>query len=236
MNLRVLIVDDERLAREKIRRYLESEPDVEIVGECESGGSAVTAIRAQHPDAVFLDVQMPGGGGFDVLAEVGPAAMAVIFVTAHDEYAVRAFEVQALDYLLKPFDRARFRQSLGRARTAARPLRRLIVREGERIRFVPVERIDWIAAADNYVIVHAAGGEHLMRDTLARLETRLDTSRFARIHRGAIVNLDAIVEVVSLPRGEQEVRVRGDARLRVGRTYRDRFLALCAGLALPAAR
>jgi two-component system, LytTR family, response regulator len=235
MNLRVLIVDDERLAREKIRRYLESEPDVEIVGECESGGSAVTAIRAQHPDAVFLDVQMPGGGGFDVLAEVGPAAMAVIFVTAHDEYAVRAFEVQALDYLLKPFDRARFHQALLRARSAARPLQRLIVREGDSIHFVPVDQIDWIAAADNYVIVHTGGREHLMRDTLARLETRLDRRRFARIHRGAIVNLEAIVEVFSLPRGEQEVRLRGDARVRVGRTYRDRFLAVCAGRPLTAA-
>jgi two-component system LytT family response regulator len=231
MNLRVLIVDDERLAREKIRRYLESEPDVEIVGECDSGAGAVAAIRAQHPDAVFLDVQMPGGGGFDVLAELGPAAMAVIFVTAHDEYAVRAFEVQALDYLLKPFDRTRFRQSLMRARAAASPLRRLIVRDGDRVHFVPVEQIDWIAAADNYVTVHTGAREHLMRDTLARLEARLDSDRFIRIHRGAIVNLEAIVEIRALPRGEQVVRVRGDGRLRVGRTYRERFLALCAGRA-----
>jgi len=229
MTLRVLIVDDERLAREKIRRYLASEPDVEIAGECATGASAVAAIRAQHPDVVYLDVQMPGGGGFDVLAEVGPAAMAVIFVTAHDEYAVRAFEVQALDYLLKPFDRARFRQSLGRARAAARPLRRLIVRDGERIHFVPVEQIDWIAAADNYVAVHAGGAEHLLRDTLTRLETRLDPDHFARIHRRAIVNLDAVVEVCALPRGEHEVHLRNQARLRIGRSFRDHFFALSVG-------
>src|SRR5262249_55911736 len=158
MTLRVLIVDDERLAREKIRGYLGGEPDVEIVGECADGGEgggAAAAFRRRRPDVVFLDVQMPGGGGFDVLAEVGAAAMAVIFVTAHDEYAVQAFEVDALDYLLKPFDRPRFRRALARARAAVRPLGRLIVREGDRIRLVPVDAIDWIEAADNYVTVHA---------------------------------------------------------------------------------
>ena len=229
MNLRVLIVDDERLARDKIRGYLAGEPDVEIVGECKSGGEAVAAIRARRPDVVFLDVQMPGGGGFDVLADVGAAAMAVIFVTAHDEYAVQAFEVDALDYLLKPFDRPRFRRALSRARAAVRPLGRLMVREGDRIRLVPVAEIDWIEAADNYVTVHAGGHEHLLREALSRLWGRLDATRFARIHRRAIVNLEAVTEVRALPHGEREVTLRGGVRLPVGRRFRDRFLAASAG-------
>ena len=229
MTLRVLIVDDERLAREKIRGYLAGEPDVEIVGECASGGEAVAAIRARRPDVVFLDVQMPGGGGFDVLADVGAAAMAVIFVTAHDEYAVQAFEGDALDYLLKPFDRPRFRRALARARAAVRPLGRLMVREGDRIRLVPVAEIDWIEAADNYVTVHAGGREHLLREALSHLWGRLDPTRFARIHRRAIVNLEAVTEVRALPHGDREVTLRDGVRLPVGRSFRDRFLAASAG-------
>jgi len=229
MTLRVLIVDDEGLAREKIRRYLEAEPDIEIAGECANGTSAVAAIRSEEPDVLFLDIEMPGRAGFDVLAEVGPAATAVIFVTAYRDYAVRAFEVQAVDYLLKPFDRPRFLQALGRARAAVRPLQRLIVRDGERIHFIPVEQIDWIAAADNYVAVHAGGEEHLLRDTLARLEGRLDPTHFARIHRGAIINLDAVVEVRVLARGEHEVELRCAARLPIGRRFRERFFARSAG-------
>ncbi len=229
MTLRVLIVDDERLARAKIRGYLEHEPDVEIAGECASGAEAVAAIRAERPDIVFLDVQMPGGGGFEVVDAVGAAAAVVIFVTAHDQHAVRAFEVAALDYLLKPFDRARFRRALARARTAVQPLRRLIVREGERIHLVPVEEVEWLEAADNYVTVHAGARELLLRETLARLEQRLDGARFARIHRRAIVNLEAIAEVRAQAHGDHVVVLKGGVRLPIGRSHRERFLAASAG-------
>jgi len=229
MTLRVLIVDDERLARAKLRGYLAAEPDVEVAGECGSGAEAVAAIRQLHPDVVFLDVEMPAGTGFDVLAQVGAAAMAVVFVTAHDEYAVRAFEVEALDYLLKPFDRTRLRRALARARASVRPLTRIMVRAGDRIRFVPVEAIDWIEAADNYATIHAGADEHLLREALVRLEARLDPAHFSRVHRRLIVNLDAITGMRALTHGDQEVVLRTGVRLPVGRSHRTRFLELIAG-------
>jgi two-component system LytT family response regulator len=251
--IRALIVDDERLARQKVHRFLASAKDVEVVGECASGAEAVQAIRRERPDLVFLDVQMPGLDGFDVLQEAGPSNVGgVIFVTAHDEHAVRAFEVQALDYLLKPFDAPRFHAALDRARRRGagelhRKLEqllvdlgreggrergradRLLVRSTGRIRFVRVDDIDWIEAEDNYARLHVGKESHLVRETMSALEGRLDPARFVRVHRKAIVNLDAIAEVRALARGDYEVLLRIGTTVAVGRSYRDRLFGAAGG-------
>jgi two-component system LytT family response regulator len=245
--LRVLVVDDERLAREKLRRLLAEEPDVELIGECASGADAVRAIRREAPDLVLLDIQMPGVNGLDVLREVGPAEIGrVVFVTAYDEFAVQAFEVEALDYLLKPFDATRLRQALSRARRQApdhlpermaslletivareRHVRRFLVRCSGRMSFVRVEEVDWIEAADNYVRLHAGRDEHLLRETMAALEARLDPRRFARVHRSAIVNVEAVTELRPLFHGDYELLLKTGASVPVGRSYRDSlFVAL----------
>lgn len=244
--LRTLIVDDERLARLKLRRFLEEQPDVEIVGECGSGAEAVERIRAEQPDLLFLDIQMPGLDGFAVLREVGSERRGrVVFVTAHDEHAVRAFEVEALDYLLKPFDRARFQQTLDRVRRERRQtldekiaalleriekpgteerLDRILVRSGGRMTFLKLRDVDWIEADDNDLRFHAGRATHRVRDTLRRLAPRLDPRLFLRIHRKAIVNIEAIAEIRSLFHGDYDVLLRDGTALPVGRTYRDRLL------------
>lgn len=249
--LRTLIVDDERLARLKLRRFLDEQPDVEIVGECGSGAEAVERILTEQPDLLFLDIQMPGLDGFAVLREVrkrevGPERRGkVVFVTAHDEHAVRAFEVEALDYLLKPFDRARFQQTLDRVRRERRQtldekiaallerierpeaearLDRILVGSGGRMTFLKLRDVDWIEADDNYLRFHAGRETHLVRDTLRRLEPRLDPRLFLRIHRSAIVNIEAIAEIRSLFHGDYDVLLRDGTALPVGRTYRDRLL------------
>jgi two-component system, LytTR family, response regulator len=242
--VRVLIVDDERLARQKLRRFLEDEPDVEVIGECSSGAEAVAALARTRPDVVFLDVQMPEVDGFEVLRRVGKGyAGQVVFVTAHDRYAVQAFEVQALDYVLKPFARSRLVAALARVRERqaawspeqlrgllqdregreGRP-RRLVVRSGGRLTLLPVEEIDWIESADNYARLHVGPREHLLRETLAHLAERLDPARFVRVHRRAIVNLDAISEIRALFQGSYELRLRSGARVPVGRSHRDALL------------
>ena len=244
--LRTLIVDDERLARLKLRRFLEEQPDVEIVGECGSGAEAVERIRAEQPDLLFLDIQMPGLDGFAVLREVGSERRGrVVFVTAHDEHAVRAFEVEALDYLLKPFDRARFQQTLDRVRRERRQtldekiaalleriekpgteehLDRILVRSGGRMTFLKLRDVDWIEADDNDLRLHAGRATHRVRDTLRRLAPRLDPRLFLRIHRSAIVNIEAIAEIRSLFHGDYDILLRDGTALPVGRTYRDRLL------------
>lgn len=247
--LRVLIVDDERLAREKVRRLLEPEPGVTIVGECASGAEAVAVLRSQKVDLVFLDIQMPGLSGFDVLREVGPAAIGnVVFVTAHDEFAVRAFDVQALDYLLKPFDQARFRETLGRVRRRATGeleqqmtallaqlagresyAERMLIKGAGRLSFVRVDEIDWIEAADNYVRLHSGRDEHLLRETMNGVEARLDPHRFVRVHRSAIVNVDAVKEVQPMFHGDYEVLLRSGTLVPVGRNYREKLLKTLGG-------
>ncbi len=247
--LRALIVDDERLAREKLRRLLEAEPEVEVVGECASGAEAVDAVRRDSPDLLFLDIQMPGLSGFDVLRELGSGAVPhVVFVTAHDEFAVKAFDVQALDYLLKPFDAPRFREALGRVRKrsagelqekmaslleqlAARApyAERLLVKGAGRMSFVRVDEIDWIEAADNYVRLHTGREEHLLRETMNGIETRLDPQRFIRVHRRAVVNIDAVKEVQPLFHGDYEVLLRTGASVAVGRNYREKLLKALGG-------
>jgi len=257
MTLRVLIVDDEPLARQRIRDLLAEEAGLEVVAECGDGEEAVERILVDRPDLVCLDVQMPEMTGFEVLEAVSADAVpAVIFVTAYDEYALRAFDANALDYLMKPFHRARFQAALERARRAVeargsgaiaagmearlrgllaqldpRPhyARRLVVRIGSRIRFVDVSEVDYVDAEGNYARLHVAKRAYLLRETMARLEERLDPERFIRIHRSTIVNLDRIREIEPLPKGNYQVVLRDGTRLGTTRRYRENLNALIEG-------
>jgi two-component system LytT family response regulator len=241
--IRALIIDDEPLARRGIRRLLKSEPDVEVVGECGDGETAIVAIREQQPDLVFLDVQMPELSGLDVVRAVGPDAMPVtVFITAHDQYAVRAFDADAIDYLLKPFDRERFARALSRARQriagklsvndvrlalatierdATRYVGRLTATVGGRVRFINVQDIAWIGADGNYADVHAAGHTYTLRETLASLEAKLDPAEFARIHRSTIVNIRRIREIEPWFNGHHVVILDTGERLRMSRYQRE---------------
>jgi two-component system LytT family response regulator len=245
--IQALIVDDERLARKRIRSLLKNERDVEVVGECADGAEALAAIRKQSPDLVFLDVQMPEMDGFQVLQEVGGDRMpAVVFVTAYDKYALRAFEVHALDYLLKPFDEDRFGEALRRAkeqvlggsngelhgrlialiehlRSGERYVDRLLVKASGRVLFLKTEDIDWIEAAGNYVRLHVGKESHLLRETMNTIETRLDPAHFLRIHLSTIVNLDRIKEMQPWFSGEYVVLLKDGTELRLSRGYRDKF-------------
>jgi two-component system LytT family response regulator len=240
-------VDDEPLARQRLRRLLQDEPDVEIVGECADGGEAVAAIRADKPDLVFLDVQMPVLDGFGVLEAIGLEYLpAIVFVTAYDRYALRAFEYNALDYLLKPFDRDRFRKALERARahlgrapdseeaqqllgavdefkSQGKGLERLIIKSAGRVFFLRAEEIDWIEAAGNYVRLHVGKETHLLRDTMSSLEARLDPKRFLRIHRSTMVNIERIQEMQPLFHGDYVVILRDGTQLNLSRGYRQRL-------------
>lgn len=245
--LRTIIVDDERLARQKVRTMLAAHPDIELIAECRNGAEAVETIRTERPQLVFLDVQMPGLDGFDVLREVGAENVpSVVFVTAHDQYAVKAFDVHAIDYLLKPFDRKRFEISLERARrelqqgdhhacaekiaALIRDLSgsyphadRLVVRSEGRIFFIRTEDIDWIEGADNYARLHVKRDGHLIRETLGSLEARLDPRKFIRVHRSAIVNVDRIEEIKTLFHGEQTIVLRDGTEIHFGRKFRNRL-------------
>jgi len=247
VTIRALIVDDEPLARQRLHRLLQDESDVEIVGECADGGEAVAIIRALSPDLVFLDVQMPVLDGFGVLEALGVDGIpAIIFVTAYDRYALRAFEYNALDYLLKPFDRNRFRKALDRARahlgseqgreearqllgaveeykSEGKALERLVVKASGRVFFLRVEEIDWIEAAGNYVRLHVGKEAHLLRDTMSSVETRLDPKRFLRIHRSTIVNIERIQELQPLFHGDYVVILRDGKQLNLSRGYRQRL-------------
>jgi two-component system LytT family response regulator len=244
VSLRVLVVDDEPLARRRIRRLLRAERDVEIVGECGDGPQALDAIHRHRPDLIFLDVQMPEMDGFEVLEAVDPARLpAVVFVTAFDEHAIHAFEVHALDYLLKPFTAERFAEAVRRAREAAaggasarrlaalldavrprrRRLDRILVSARGRSILIRTSEIEWIEAEGNYARLHAAGAAHLIRETIARFEEALDPAQFARIHRSILVNLDALAAVEPWSHGDAVAVLKSGRRLRVSRTYRDRL-------------
>jgi len=247
VKIRTLIVDDEPLARQRVRALLEKDSEVEIVGEAGDGKSAVAAVQKHKPDLVFLDVQMPHLDGFGVLAELaGGPLPAVVFCTAFDRFALKAFEVQALDYLLKPFDRERFQQALARAKATVRKsadgavderllalLRsvaenrktadRLVVKSAGRVYFVRVEEIDWIEAAGNYVKLHAGKDEHLLRESMSGLEARLDPKRFLRIHRSTIVNAERIRELQPAFHGDYAVILRDGTELTLSRGYRDKL-------------
>jgi two-component system, LytTR family, response regulator len=231
--VRALIVDDEAPARSKLRRMLGAAPDVEIVGEAATGAEAVAGIRGARPDVVFLDVQMPEFDGFAVIDEIGTGVMPfVVFVTASDEHAVRAFEVEALDYLLKPFaaerlaavlDRVRAALSRGAATVMEQPkrlLRRLIVEDERRAVLLAVERIDWFEAAANYVRVHVGGATYQVRGTLAKLAERLDGAEFLRINRSEIVRLDAVREMHPWSHGDYRVVLVDGTTLTWSRRYR----------------
>jgi two-component system, LytTR family, response regulator len=244
MTIRTVIVDDEPVARRRLRRLLRGAPDVDVIGECADGATAVEIARVLRPDLVLLDVQMPELDGFGVLQNLAPEQMPdVIFVTAHDRYAVRAFEVHALDYLLKPVDADRLADALERARgrllerqrapvdsrllallqdlaAERRYLARLPVKSDGRILVVDLADVDWIGAADNYVTLHAGTREHLLRETMGRLERELDPEHFVRIHRSAIVQIDRVRELVSDFHGDFEVVLRDGTRLTLSRSYR----------------
>jgi two-component system LytT family response regulator len=244
--LRALIVDDEPLARRGISLRL-AEFDVEIVGECFDGVSAVESILELAPDVVFLDIQMPGMDGFDVLRNIPKEHIPeVIFITAYEQHAVRAFEVHALDYLLKPIDDDRFAEAVRRAatsldansriRTAERIidmletqkqqyLSRLIVRTGSRLHVVLAEETEWIGSADDYAELHTKGRTHLLRETLSELERRLDPAKFMRIHRSRIVRIDCITELKSIDNREYLVKLSDGSQHRSSRTYADRLTA-----------
>jgi two-component system, LytTR family, response regulator len=245
--IRALIVDDEPLAREGIRMRLAQEPDIAVIGECSNGRQAVTVIERDSPDLVFLDVQMPKLDGFGVIAAIGAHRMPqVIFVTAYDEHALRAFEVHALDYLLKPIDGARFLEALARARGRIRGhelqeqlqallasiqaekkyLARLSIKTGGRILFLSVDEIDWIEAADNYVLLHAGRDSHMLHTTMNSLEDRLDPGAFLRIHRSTIVNLQRVKEMHPMFHGEYRVILKDGTELASGRSYRSKLQRL----------
>jgi two-component system LytT family response regulator len=244
---RVLLADDEPLARERLRMLLAGEDWIEIVAECQDGVEAIAAIQRLRPDLVFLDVQMPGAGGFDVIAAIGASKMPfVVFVTAYDKYALRAFDVHALDYLLKPFDRERFQQTLARARQqiegqtngdlerrllelvqglrpAQQRFERFVIKSGGRVFFVRASEIDWIEAAGNYVKLHVGAEAHLFRETMNALEAKLDPETFFRIHRSHIVNIERVKELQPWFNGEYVVFLRSGARLTLSRGYREKL-------------
>ena len=231
--MRVLIVDDERNGRERLRELLEAEPDVDIVGECGNGRDAVEAIASLTPDLVFLDVQMPGMDGFAVARALGPRRFPlIVFVTAFDRRAVEAFEFHACDYLLRPFTQERVRKALAHAGAALRQrleerlaallerfssgngyLRRLLVRKNGRVRFFDVDDIDWIEAQARFVRLHATGSVYPLRESIGGLEEKLDPSRFVRIHPFAIVNVQRIAEIEATEEGGQTVVLKNGARL-----------------------
>ena len=227
--IRTLIVDDEPLARQGLRVRLEREKDIVIAGEAADGLMAVEMIRALAPDLIFLDVQMPGLSGFDVLAELEDVPLPVIvFVTAHDEFAIRAFEVDAVDYLLKPFTRGRFDAALRRARrdlATTEPLSRRAVRSRDAWVILKLEDVDWLQAAGNYVEVHARAKTFLIRSTISNLEARIDARNFVRIHRSTIVNVDRIAEIRSDAHGDYNVTLRDGTSVRMTRNFSERLLS-----------
>ena len=244
MKIRTIIVEDEPLARERMLNLLETDDDIVVCAECGDGRSAVTKITELKPDLVFLDIQMPELDGFGVLAELSmPKLPAVVFVTAYDQFALKAFEVHAVDYLLKPFDRERFREAVQRAKTriastqsppADEGLRALIadlrpelkavqkiaIKSTGRVTFVKVEDIDWAEAADNYVNIHAGTASHLIRETMTSLAARLPAEKFVRINRSCIVNLERVKEMQPMFHGEYTVFLNNGTKLVLSRNYR----------------
>jgi two-component system LytT family response regulator len=247
MKIRTVIVEDEPLARDRLKQLLVKEPDIELVGECADGLKAIELIQSQKPDLVFLDIQIPELDGFGVLESLGiEDRPVVVFVTAHDRFALRAFEVHAVDYLLKPFDRDRFATALRHAvdqvrrrdglalyqrqtaalaeiRTASKGLERLAVKSGGRVLLVNLDDIDWIEAAHNYVELHVAKHSHLLRETMNAIENRLPPEKFVRISRSVIVNIGRVKELQPLFYGEYTLTLQDGTRLTLSRRYRDKL-------------
>ncbi len=248
MTIRCLIVDDEELARQRVRELLDAEPDVEVVSEAADGDAAVATIRKLQPDLVWLDIQMPGCDGFEVLERLGSTLPVIVFVTAYDQYAIRAFEAMALDYILKPFDQSRFQRALERAREALASRgsgslpeqvaallaerkydypRRMVIKEAGRIQFVQIEDIRWIEAQGNYVKLHTASGAPMLRCTMKEMETRLDPQRFARVHRSTIVCLRNIRQMRPLNGGDYRVLLADSTELICSRGHVAELLEKC---------
>ena len=244
MKIRTIIVEDEPLARERLHDLLAADPDIELCAECGDGRSAVEKVRELEPDLLLLDIQLPELDGFGVLAELAADHLpAVVFITAYDQFALKAFEVHAVDYLLKPFDRERFRAALQRAkdrigakqappaeaglraliadlRPETKALQKIAIKSSGRVTFVKIEDIDWIEAADNYVNIHAGAAAHLLRETMSALSTRLPPEKFVRISRSCIVNLDRVKELQPLFHGEYCVFLNDGTKLTMSRNYR----------------
>ena len=252
MSIRTIIVDDVELARERIKILL-GDADLEIVAECANGREAIKALSSLRPQLIFLDIQMPKISGFEVVETIGVEEMpAVIFVTAYDEFAIRAFEINAIDYLLKPFDEARLKKAVARARreieqqtlageteeklrrllkevrTEPKYLKRIPVKSARATTLVLTEEIDWINAAGHYLELHAGGEKHLIREQLSRLEAKLDPEKFVRIHRSTIVNLDSIKSLHPLFNGDHIIVLKNGRELNSSRTYHENLIALLA--------
>jgi two-component system LytT family response regulator len=247
--LRVLIVDDEPLARQAIRLMIGDDPEIVVAGEC-SGPDGAAFVEGTRPDILFLDIRMPEVDGFDLLEQIGiDRAPTVVFVTAYADHALRAFEVHAIDYLLKPVSDARFAQALAHAKAQARLrraggpgdphlgallrehsrlTRRILVRDRDRTRVLDAAAIDWIEAADYYVEIHVGGETHLLRETMNELEQRLDPQSFFRVHRSAIINLERVREIRVLPHGDRELVLADGTHVRLSRARRDEFERLLA--------
>lgn len=249
--IRTLIIDDVRLARDRIKRCLTGDAEIEIVGECDNGEKAVADIRSLAPDLVFLDVQMPALDGFGVLEALrNERTPAVIFVTAYNEYAIKAFEVNALDYLLKPVDCERLSKAVERAksrlavatreddfdtrlravlediRSGSKFVKRLTIKLTGRTILLPVDEIDWIETYGNYLKVHAGRESHLIRMTMQSLETKLDPEKFIRVHRSVMVNVEKIKEIYPRSNGDQDLVLQNGKQLMLSRNYRDKFFGL----------
>ncbi len=245
--MRVLIVDDEAPARDKLRRWLAEQPDIALIGECADGVEAAAAIANLQPDAVFLDIQMPGMSGLEVAAQLEPAqAPLLVFVTAYDEHAIKAFDLNAVDYLLKPYDKDRLHKTLerirarrgeapGAAASAVRTARaqtgsseRLLVPNGEQLQLIETSSIHWLEADDNYVNVHTAQAKYMLRRTLSDLLAQLG-DRFARIHKSVAVNIGEVKSLSPLFKGDHDVTLRSGAVLRLSRRYKDELFARIKG-------
>jgi two-component system LytT family response regulator len=250
MKIRSLIVDDEALARKVLSNLLQSEPDIEVLGECADASEALAAIRKQAPDLVFMDVEMPGLNGFATIKEVGDELKPVfVFVTAHEKFAAQAFDAQAADYLVKPFDKERFHTAVERAKglieegkaqrlgkqissllsflkPESKRADRLVVKSNGRILFIRTTDVDWVEAADNYVSLHVGKESYLLRETMNSLEGRLPAEQFVRISRSAIVNIEQIRELKPLFHGDYAVILRNDTQLTLSRSYRSKLQQL----------
>ena len=250
MKIKTLIVDDEPLARDRVRRFLRDEGDIQVIGESGNGIEAIETINREQPDLVFLDIQMPEKNGFDVIKSLNRRKLpTIIFVTAYDQYALRAFDVHALDYLLKPFNRERIHRAVARARehienqrlgnlderlnsliadlrSERRYLDRLVVKSVGRVFFLKTDEIDWIEAAGNYVKLHVGRDSHMIRETMNGIEAKLDPDKFLRIHRSTVVNIDRIKELQPMFSGDYAVILRDGTELALSRNYRERFTEL----------
>ncbi len=226
--IRAVVVDDEPLARSSLKLLLRRDPEVELVGECKAGMEALAEIRRKKPELVFLDVQMPECDGFDVLEQLGSEMPpALVFVTAYDQYALRAFEAGALDYLLKPFDNARFERALNRAKErieqgkeTPRKIERLAIKNAGQVLFQKISEIDWIEAADYYVCLHVGTKTHLLRRSMSDVDQELEQAAFCRIHRSAIVNLERVRQLEISEDGGTDVVLNSGTRLRLSRRHR----------------